>query len=104
MRCFGAVWHEKIIKIADELAKKTKSHKIEVPKPQLKAVKTIKCKPRDKDNEPETLTDEFTDYKATNIGLTFDAEYHVQKKARSYWKQYYGEEEDLNLSDVLKDL
>lgn len=43
-------------------------------------------------------------YQPTNIGMTFDAEYHRNKKVNYYWKQYYGEEENLDLKEVIKDL
>ena len=44
------------------------------------------------------------DYESTNIGLTFDHEYHGWKRAKSYWKYCQDDEENLTLKEVLKDL
>ena len=81
-----------------------KSQNNQASTPYKKAYRSFKRKPEGKKPEAMVEIQKFPDYEPTNIGLTFDAEYHAQKKVKSYWKQYYGEEEDLALSDVLKDL
>ena len=91
-----------MIKVIGELLGSEKKDKTEAAKSQKKECTSNTSKPESKKPETKEVIQRFPDFKPTNIGMTFDAEYHVKKKIRSYWKQYYGEEEDLNLSDVLK--
>ena len=104
MKCFGTVWHSKIIKVLQEILGAKKNEKAGVSVPRGEENNVNKRKPVAQNKPVRTEKIESYGYEPTNIGLTFDAEYHVRKKVKSYWKQYYGEEEDLNLSDVLKNL
>ena len=81
-----------------------RNEKNEVSLHQREQNNVNKQKPEGKNKIVKQENNIFHGYTPTNIGLTFDAEYHIRKKVKTYWNLYYGEEEDINMKDILKDI
>jgi hypothetical protein len=75
-----------------------------VPKTEQSLDRRNKDKPEGKNIPAKRTKEQLCEYEPTNIGLTFDHEYHAWKRAKSYWKYCSNDEENLNLKEVLKDL
>ena len=78
--------------------------KSRVSKPGHSLDNRNKGKPEGKTLPLRSNKEHSDEYEATDIGLTFDHEYHGWKRAKSYWKYCCDDEENLNLKEVLKDL
>ncbi|MFH1824672.1 MAG: hypothetical protein ABH873_05545 [Candidatus Firestonebacteria bacterium] len=83
---------------------KEEREKTGVSIPQRRQDNANKRKPRAKNKQIKTETRQYYGYEPTNIGYTFDSEYWSWKRVKEYWKYYYGEEENLNLKEILKNL
>ena len=105
LKCFGKVWYQELIKIVRELLPSSpKSRKGRASKPGHSLDRRNKGKPESKNLPVKYKKEDLVEYKPTNIGLTFDHEYHGWKRVKSYWKYCQDDEENLNLNEVLKDL
>lgn len=104
LKCFGTVWYDRLKEKIDEILGKEKIEKPGVSIPQRKQDDANKRKPEAKNTSVRTENRKYYGYEPTNIGMTFDSEYHSQKRVKTYWKYYYGEEEDLDLNKVIKDI
>ena len=102
LKCFGTVWLGKIKENINEILNKDKTKNTGVSIPQREQNNANKRKPEAKNKIIRTKKRIFYEYEPTNIGYVFDSEYWRWKRIKSDWKCYYGEEEDLNLKDILK--
>lgn len=104
LKCFGTVWYDKVKEVVQEILEKTKNEKTVVSIPQRRQDNANKRKPRAKNKPIKTENRQYYGYEPTNIGYAFDSEYWNWKRIKEYWKYYYGEEENLNLNTILKNI
>ncbi|MFH1073502.1 MAG: hypothetical protein V1752_00275, partial [Candidatus Firestonebacteria bacterium] len=105
LKCFGKIWYTELVKTIRELLRSSsKQRKGKVSERQDPSNRQSKGNLERYNTPVITEKKKSDDYESTNIGLTFDHEYHGWKRAKSYWKYCQDDEENLTLKEVLKDL